>query len=63
MRDVNVARRCKVQKNAGVSIDGANLVAQGRDLAEVPIMLEIVGRESLKRGEAFIRDRLPKAKE
>ena len=63
VRDIDVVRGRKVQKNAGPGIDGANLVAQGRNLAEVPITLEIVGRESLKRAEAFIRDRLPKAKD
>jgi hypothetical protein len=52
VRDINVVRGRKVQKNAGPGIDGANLVAQGRNLAEVPITLEIVGRESLKRAKA-----------
>jgi hypothetical protein len=44
VRDINVVRGRKVQKNAGPGIDGANLVAQGRNLAAVPITLEIVGR-------------------
>jgi hypothetical protein len=57
VRDINVVRGRNVQMNAGPGIDGANLVAQGRNVAEVPITLEIVGRESLKRAEAFMPTR------
>ena len=63
VRDINVSRSKKVQKNSGPGIDGANLVAQGRTLAEVSITLELVGRKSLQRAEAFIRARLPSAKD
>jgi hypothetical protein len=63
VRDINVVRSRKVQKNAGPGIDGASLVSQGRNLAEVPIVLELFTRNHLARAEAFVAERLARLKD